>query len=122
MLGTIRKILGYLDWIALIVFFVVFGIYLLQKSMIAAITVFIVAFTILLIVLSKSICKLMPGFPIVKVKQLGEPLTDSGIFVFAITWIDKVPEYYYLFLVAMIMVSIDFSLWFVRCIEFFKKS
>ena len=121
MLGTIRKILGYLDWIALIAFFVVFGIYLLQKSIIVAIIVFLVALAILLIMLSKFICKFMPGFPIVKVKQLGEPLIDSGIFEFAISWIDKVPEYYYLFLAAIIMVSIDFTLWLIRCIDFFKK-
>ena len=43
MLGTIRKILAYVDWLAMVAFVIVFGIYLLPHSMAGAIVAWCVA-------------------------------------------------------------------------------
>lgn len=120
MLATIRKILAYLDWMTLISFIIVFGIYLVPKTMIGGIITIISAIGLLLIMFEESSKSYSQKKRISFGNPLGNPLVDIAIGIFAFHNLEQTGNFYYLFLLGIIMVGIDFLLWIVKCIEQFN--
>ncbi len=117
MLATIRKILAYLDWLMLISFIMVFGIYLIPKTIVGGIIAFVCAIGLLLIMFEESSNRYSSNRRISFGNPLGNPLVDIALGIFAYHNLAQTDNYYYLFLIGIIMVGIDFLLWSIKCIE-----
>lgn len=120
MLATIRKIFAYLDWLSLIGFIVVFGIYLIPKTMIGGVVTIVCAIGLLLIMFEESSKTYSPNRRISAGKPLGNPLVDIGLGIFAYLNLDTTNNLNNLFIAGLVMVGIDFILWVINSIELLK--
>ena len=121
MLGTIRKILAYVDWLAMVAFVIVFGIYLLPHSMAGAIVAWCVAAFLIFIMFADSSKKFMLHKCLNTGTQISNPLIDIAIFAMGTRMFIEKPDLYFLVLTGMIMVSIDILLWLIVCFEAWKN-
>ena len=107
MLVAIRKILAYLDWLALIAFIIVFGIFLVQKNVTAGVIALICAVGIILIMIAESSKRYSPQ----------NPLVDVGLAVYGFVSFSPGDHLNPLYIAGIIMVTIDFLLWMVNAYE-----
>lgn len=121
MLATIRKVLAYLDWIMLVLFIVVFGIYLIPKTMIGGIAAIICGGAMLLIMFEESSKSYSPQRRISAGNPLGNPLVDIALFVYGLQEFTEAPEIHWLYLTGLLMVGVDLILWTVKQIELFRQ-
>ncbi len=119
MLATIRKILAYLDWLMLIAFIIVFGIYLIPKTIIGGIIAIICAIGLLLIMFEEASNQYSSNSRISFGKPLGNPLVDVALGIFAYLNLEQAGNFNNLFIIGIVMVGTDFLLWVVKCIEQF---
>ncbi len=117
MLVAIRKILAYLDWLALIAFIIVFGIFLVQKNVTAGVIALICAVGIILIMIAESSKRYSPQNRVSGGKPLGNPLVDVGLAVYGFVSFSPGDHLNPLYIAGIIMVTIDFLLWMVNAYE-----
>lgn len=117
MLVAIRKILAYLDWLALIAFIVIFGILLIQKNVTAGVITLIFAISIIIIMIAESSKRYFPQNRVSGGKPLGNPLVDVGIAVYGFVSFSPDNHLNPLYIAGIIMVTIDFLLWMVNGYE-----
>lgn len=117
MLVAIRKILAYLDWLALIAFIIVFGILLIQKNVTAGVITFIFAVAIIFIMIAESSKRYSPQNRVGGGKPLGNPLVDVGLAVYGFVSFSPGNHLNTLYIAGIIMVTIDLLLWMVNGYE-----
>lgn len=117
MLVAIRKILAYLDWLALIAFIIVFGILLIQKNVTAGVIALVCAIGIILIMIAESSKRYSPQNRVGGGKPLGNPMVDVGLAVYGFVSFSPGNHLNPLYIAGIIMVTIDFLLWMVNGYE-----
>lgn len=122
MLATVKSILSYLNWLALIAFIIIFGLYLIPKLLIVSVLVFLFALGMLLIMLKETSRKYSPENRVSAGKPLGNPLVDISCGVYAYYSISSSTDLRLLYIVGIIMVCIDLSVWAIGNFDrFFNK-
>lgn len=117
MLVAIRKILAYLDWLALIAFIIIFGIFLIQKNVTAGVIALICAVGIILIMIAESSKRYSPQNRVGGGKPLGNPMVDVGLAVYGFVSFSPGNHLNPLYIAGIIMVTIDLLLWMVNAYE-----